>query len=49
LILTNRSLKQLDRIPLLISHVGLLAGQDKKIMTNAAEKIIYLNCYRLGT
>jgi len=49
LVLTNRSLKQLDRIPLLVSHVGLLAGQDKKIMTNAAEKIIYLNCYRLGT
>lgn len=49
LILTNRSLKKLDRIPLLISHVGLLVGQDKKIMTNAAEKTIYLNCYRLST
>lgn len=47
-ILTNRAIKNMNTIPLLISHIGMIAGQDKKIMTDAAEKTVYLNCYKLG-
>ena len=42
-ILTNRAIKYLDRIPLLVSNMGMLVGQDKRIMTDASEKVFYRN------
>jgi hypothetical protein len=42
-ILTNRAIKYMDRIPLLVSHMGMIVGQDKRIMTDASEKVFYRN------
>lgn len=46
-ILSNRAVKHMKRIPLLLSHIGLIAGQDKRIMTDSSEKTVYVN-YKLG-
>lgn len=32
------------RMPLVVSHVGLIAGADKSMMIQNSEKIIYFNC-----
>ena len=42
-ILCNRAVKYLDRIPLLISNMGMVIGQDKRIMLDASEKVFYRN------
>lgn len=42
-VLTNRAIKHLDRIPLLVSHMGMVVGQDKRIMLDASEKVFYRN------
>jgi hypothetical protein len=42
-ILTNRAIKYMDTIPLLVSHMGMIVGQDKRIMTDASEKVFYRN------
>lgn len=42
-ILCNRAVKYLDRIPLLISNMGMIVGQDKRIMLDASEKVFYRN------
>ena len=42
-ILTNRAIKYMDSIPLLVSHMGMIVGQDKRIMTDASEKVFYRN------
>ena len=41
LIYSASSVRSLDKIPLLVSHVGMLVGTDKQIMKNRAEKIFY--------
>jgi hypothetical protein len=33
-----------DRMPLIISHVGLIAGGEKSMMIQNSEKIVYFNC-----
>lgn len=47
LIFTHRPLHDMKRIPLLISHVGLLVGAEKNIMLQNAEKIFYFD-HKLG-
>ncbi len=42
-ILCNRAVKYLDRIPLLVSNMGMIVGQDKRIMLDASEKVFYRN------
>jgi hypothetical protein len=42
-ILTNRAIKYMDRIALLISNMGMIVGQDKRIMIDASEKVFYTN------
>jgi hypothetical protein len=46
-VLTNRAVKTMAKIPLLVSHIGMIVGQDKKIMLDSAEKIVYIN-YKLN-
>jgi hypothetical protein len=41
LIYTASSVRSLDKIPLLVSHVGMMVGTDKQIMVGRAEKIFY--------
>jgi hypothetical protein len=41
LIYTHSSVRTLDKLPLLVSHVGMLIGTDKQIMKSKAEKIFY--------
>jgi hypothetical protein len=41
LIYTNTGIRTLDKIPLLVSHVGMMVGTDKQIMVSRAEKIFY--------
>jgi hypothetical protein len=41
LIYTHKGLKSLNRIPLLVSQVGMIAGSDKQLMVSRAEKIFY--------
>ncbi len=43
IILSNRAVKYFDRIPLLVSHLGMIVGQDKRIMLDASEKVFYRN------
>jgi hypothetical protein len=33
-----------DRMPLIVSHVGLIAGGEKSMMIQNSEKIVYFNC-----
>lgn len=40
---THRPLKDLDHIPLLVSHVGLMAGAEKSLMLQNSRKVIYYN------
>ena len=40
---SHRVVRELDDIPLLISHVGLIAGAEKQIMIQKSQKIIYFN------
>lgn len=47
LIFTHRPLHDMKRIPLLISHVGLLVGAEKHIMLQNSEKIFYFD-HKLG-
>ena len=47
LVFTHRALHDMKRIPLLISHVGLLVGAEKHIMVQNSEKIIYFD-HKLG-
>ena len=42
-ILTNRAIKTMHRIPLLVSCLGMFVGQDKRIMLDASEKVFYIN------
>ena len=42
-ILCNRAVKYLNRIPLLVTHMGMIVGQDKRIMLDASEKVFYRN------
>lgn len=42
-ILTNRAVKYMDRIALLVSNMGMIVGQDKRIMIDASEKVFYTN------
>jgi hypothetical protein len=44
---THKVMRELDSIPLLISHVGLLAGAEKSLMLQNSRKIIYFN-HKLG-
>jgi hypothetical protein len=44
---THKVMRELDSIPLLISHVGLLAGAEKSLMVQNSRKIIYFN-HKLG-
>jgi hypothetical protein len=44
---THKVMRELDTIPLLISHVGLLAGAEKSLMVQNSRKIIYFN-HKLG-
>jgi hypothetical protein len=46
-IFTHKPIKDVDTIPLLISHVGMLAGVEKVIMNQNSQKIIYYN-YKLS-
>lgn len=41
LIYTHKPLRSLERIPLLVSHVGMAVGQDKAFMISRADKIFY--------
>jgi len=41
LVYTNRPLKHMTSIPLLISYVGMMIGADKQLMSTAAEKIFF--------
>lgn len=41
LIYTHRPLRDLSKIPLLVTHVGMMIGLEKQIMTSRAEKIFY--------
>ena len=43
IILCNRAVKYLNRIPLLVTHMGMIVGQDKRIMLDASEKVFYRN------
>jgi hypothetical protein len=43
IILTNRAIKSMDNIPLLVSCLGMFVGQDKRIMLDASEKVFYIN------
>jgi hypothetical protein len=43
IILCNRAVKYLDCIPLLVTHMGMIVGQDKRIMLDASEKVFYRN------
>ena len=47
LIFTHKPLHDMKRIPLLISHVGLLVGAEKHIMLQNSEKIFYFD-HKLG-
>jgi hypothetical protein len=38
---SHRVIRELDPIPLLISHVGLIAGAERQIMIQNSEKIVY--------
>lgn len=38
---THKPLKNVSRIPVLISHVGMIVGYEKANMVQAAEKIFY--------
>jgi hypothetical protein len=40
---THKVMRELDNIPLLVSHVGLLAGAEKSLMVQNSRKIIYFN------
>jgi hypothetical protein len=40
---THKVMREFDSIPLLISHVGLLAGAEKSLMVQNSRKIIYFN------
>lgn len=42
-ILTNRAIKNMNCIPLLVSCLGMFVGQDKRIMLDASEKVFYIN------
>jgi len=44
---THKVMRELDTIPLLISHAGLLAGAEKSLMVQNSRKIIYFN-HKLG-
>jgi hypothetical protein len=33
-----------SRMPLIVSHVGLIAGGEKSMMIQNSEKIVYFNC-----
>ena len=44
---THKVVREFDSIPLLISHVGLLAGAEKSLMVQNSRKIIYFN-HKLG-
>ena len=41
LIFTHRALRQLDNIPILFSHVGMMVGSDKMIMLSRSNKVFY--------
>ena len=38
---THKPLKNVDRIPVLVSHVGMIVGYEKANMVQAADKIFY--------
>ena len=40
---SHRVVRELNNIPLLMSHVGLIAGAEKQIMIQNSQKIIYFN------
>jgi hypothetical protein len=40
---SHRVIREVDPIPLLISHVGLIAGAERQIMIQNSEKIVYFN------
>lgn len=40
---SHRPIKEFETIPMLVSHVGLMAGAEKAIMLQNAQKIIYFN------
>ena len=42
-IYTHKPIKDLDSIPLLVSHIGMVAGIDRQYMIQSSEKIIYFN------
>jgi hypothetical protein len=48
LIYTIKPLRSLSRIPLLVSHVGMVIGQDKTAMVDRSDKIFYTGI-KLGT
>jgi hypothetical protein len=41
LIFTHRALRQLETIPILFSHVGMMIGSDKMIMLSRSNKVFY--------
>jgi hypothetical protein len=41
LIYTQKALKNMSSIPLLVSYVGMMIGTDKQLMSGAAEKIFF--------
>jgi hypothetical protein len=41
LIFTHRALRQLENIPILFSHVGMMIGSDKMIMMSRSNKVFY--------
>jgi hypothetical protein len=40
---SDRTLPAVDNIPLLISHVGLVAGTQRTMMVQSSQKIVYFN------
>ena len=42
MVLTQQPIKDMTRIPLLVSYVGMIVGQTRRIMTDAADKIFYV-------
>jgi hypothetical protein len=43
IIWSHRTVKELSSIPLLVSHIGIIAGAEKQIMVQNSQKIIYFN------
>ena len=39
---TTKPIRNLDRVPMLITSAGMIFGGDKQIMTQRAEKIVYI-------